>query len=173
MSTQLLKQHLNHKFISIATSKLQFCYRTVSQFLRPSETSVCFPMVMTHRWRTTGWPRVTGGGEASEGSVWACKKCQRQQPAGGKARALLCVGRHLLIDSLVYKPVTLVNQHRICVGLRRASRSWGGGGEGRWKKCAKRTCGALQKEHQLWVGVGVGVGTSVLAFRRKCWNWFC
>lgn len=35
---------------------------------------------------------------------------------------MLCVGRHLVIDSLVYKPVTLVNQQRICVGLGRVSR---------------------------------------------------
>jgi hypothetical protein len=115
----------------------------VSQFLRPSEIPVCFPVVMTHRSRTAGWPSVTGGGEVSEGSVWACKKCQRQQqPVGGEARALLCVGRHLLIDSLVYKPVTLVNQHRICVGLGRVSRSGGGAKEGGGKR-AKRTCGAL------------------------------
>lgn len=103
----------------------------MSQFLRPSEIPVCFPVVMTHRSRIAGWPSVTGGGEASEGSVWACKKCQRQQPVGGEGRALLCVGRDLLIDSLVYKPVTLVNQHRICVGLGRVSRRGEGGG--RWK----------------------------------------
>lgn len=86
------------------------------------------------------WRRATGGGEASQDPVWACRKCQRQQPAGGQARALLRVGRHLLIDSLVHKPVTLVNQHRICVGWRERV---GVGGEDGGGKHARRTWDAL------------------------------
>lgn len=118
---------------------------------------------MTHRSRTAGWPSVTGGGEVSEGSVWACKKCQRQQqPVGGEARALLCVGRHLLIDSLVYKPVTLVNQHRICVGLGRVSRS--GGGRRREVENVPRELVVPSRKN---ISCG-GRGTSVLAVRRKC-----
>jgi hypothetical protein len=48
---------------------------------------------------------------------------------------LFCVGRHLRIDSLVHKLVTLVNQHRICVGWEEGEGS--GRREGRRKMCQK------------------------------------
>lgn len=73
-------------------------------------------------------------------------------------RALLCVGRYLLIDSLVQNRVTLVNQHRICVGWGEVERS--GRRRGRWRMCQKNL--RCLPEHRL-------LQNSVPGCRRKSW----